>query len=186
MLCYVELCYVALCCVVLCCVVLCCVVLSRVVLHRIVLCCIMVICLVLCFVVSTNAGLRIAKHLRRSPNDKPTLVNVPCFWASPGHLYLNLWPRPSIKPTLDKRLVHMPRSTRINPANTRHSPDAVSMLDQRRRRWASIETALGECLVLAGNCHPPSRQLQQPQNLSQYCCTYREESYCLSRLYKAE
>ena len=36
------------------------------------------------------------------------------------------------------------------PANTRHLPNAASMLGQRRRRWASIETSLGKCLVLAG------------------------------------
>ena len=35
-------------------------------------------------------------------------------------------------------------------ANTRHSPNDVSMLDQRRRRWANIEKALSECIVLAG------------------------------------
>ena len=33
------------------------------------------------------------------------------------------------------------------PANTGHSPNAVSMLGQRRSRWAVIETELGECLV---------------------------------------
>ena len=32
----------------------------------------------------------------------------------------------------------------------RNSPNAVSRLGQRRRRWASIDTTLGECLVLAG------------------------------------
>ena len=31
--------------------------------------------------------------------------------------------------------------------NTGHSTNAVSMLGQRRRRWTSIETALGESLV---------------------------------------
>ena len=35
-------------------------------------------------------------------------------------------------------------------ANTGHSPNAVSMLGQRRRRRANIETALGECVVFAG------------------------------------
>ena len=35
---------------------------------------------------------------------------------------------------------------RRNPANTGHSPNTVSMLGQRRRRWANIETASGECL----------------------------------------
>ena len=38
----------------------------------------------------------------------------------------------------------------IYPANTGHSPDAVSMLGQRRRRCANIETALDECPVFAG------------------------------------
>ena len=36
------------------------------------------------------------------------------------------------------------------PANTGHSSNAVSMLGQRRRRCANIETALGECPVFAG------------------------------------
>ena len=31
---------------------------------------------------------------------------------------------------------------RHDPANTGHSPNAVSMLGQRRRRWTNIETAL--------------------------------------------
>ena len=34
--------------------------------------------------------------------------------------------------------------------NTGHSLNAVSMLGQRRRRWANIETALGECPVFVG------------------------------------
>ena len=37
------------------------------------------------------------------------------------------------------------------PANTRHSAKVGLMLDQRRRRWASIKPALDECLVFAGN-----------------------------------
>ena len=36
------------------------------------------------------------------------------------------------------------------PANTGHSPNAVSMLGQRRRRRVNIDTALGECTVFAG------------------------------------
>ena len=36
------------------------------------------------------------------------------------------------------------------PANTRTSPNAVSMLAHRLRTWLNIETALGECLVFAG------------------------------------
>ena len=42
------------------------------------------------------------------------------------------------------------------PANTGHSPYAVSMLGQRRRRWASIETALVECPVFAGTVVRPA------------------------------
>ena len=44
----------------------------------------------------------------------------------------------------------MHRARTTLPNNTRHSPDAVLMLDQRRRRWTNIETALGKCLVFAG------------------------------------
>ena len=36
------------------------------------------------------------------------------------------------------------------PANTRRSAQVVSMLHQRRRRWANIETTLAERLVFAG------------------------------------
>ena len=38
----------------------------------------------------------------------------------------------------------------IHPANTRHLPNAVSMLVHRLRRWPNIKTAWGECLVLLG------------------------------------
>ena len=34
--------------------------------------------------------------------------------------------------------------------NTRHSPKVISILDQRRRRWANIEPTWGECRVFAG------------------------------------
>ena len=36
------------------------------------------------------------------------------------------------------------------PANTGYSPNAVSMLGHRLRRWPNIEIALGECPVFAG------------------------------------
>ena len=36
------------------------------------------------------------------------------------------------------------------PANTGHCPCVVSMLAQRRRRWANIEPTHGQCLVFAG------------------------------------
>ena len=41
---------------------------------------------------------------------------------------------------------------RAVPTNTVHSPNFVLMLGQRRRRWANIETALGECPVFARVC----------------------------------
>ena len=41
---------------------------------------------------------------------------------------------------------------RTCPANTTHSPNAVSLLVHRLRRWPNIETALGECLAFAGWC----------------------------------
>ena len=39
---------------------------------------------------------------------------------------------------------------KCTPENTGHSPNALSMLGQRLRRWPNIETALGECPVFAG------------------------------------
>ena len=44
----------------------------------------------------------------------------------------------------------MKRKELTNPANTAHSLNAVSMLSQRRRRWANVESALGEGPVFAG------------------------------------
>ena len=44
------------------------------------------------------------------------------------------------------------------PANTRTWPNDVSMLDQRRRRWANIETTLGQVLVLGVLMNPPTSQ----------------------------
>ena len=38
----------------------------------------------------------------------------------------------------------------VSPAKTGHSPEAVSMLAHRLRRWPNFETALGECPVFAG------------------------------------
>ena len=38
----------------------------------------------------------------------------------------------------------------VNPANTGHSPNAVSMLAHRLRRWPNIETTLGDCPLFAG------------------------------------
>ena len=35
-------------------------------------------------------------------------------------------------------------------ANTRHQPNVVPMLSQRRRWWHNIGTTLGRCLVFAG------------------------------------
>ena len=38
---------------------------------------------------------------------------------------------------------------KTTPARTRHWPNVVSMLGHRLRRWPSIETTKGQCLVLA-------------------------------------
>ena len=43
-----------------------------------------------------------------------------------------------------------------DPANTVQCPIVGSMLGQRRRRWTNIETALGQCLVFAGESSRPS------------------------------
>ena len=51
-----------------------------------------------------------------------------------------------------------------SPANAGHSPDAVSMLRQRRRHWANIETALDECPVFVGIYY--SLLTKSPPNLS--------------------
>ena len=37
-----------------------------------------------------------------------------------------------------------------NPANTRRSPNASTMMDQRRKRWANVVPTLGECFLFAG------------------------------------
>ena len=37
------------------------------------------------------------------------------------------------------------------PANTKHWPNAGSMLGQRRRRWSNNKPALGECFVFDGS-----------------------------------
>ena len=47
-------------------------------------------------------------------------------------------------------------------ANTRSWPNDVSMLGQRRRRWANIETTSGQPLVLAGrDCHEQVNMARQ-------------------------
>ena len=59
---------------------------------------------------------------------------------------------------LGRHLIHVSIIT-ISQQNTRHSPNAVSMLAHRLRRWPKIETALDECLVFTGwsleprHCH---------------------------------
>ena len=45
--------------------------------------------------------------------------------------------------------VNQAHSQRNHPANTGHSLYAVSMLGQRRRRWANIETELCESPVFS-------------------------------------
>ena len=43
------------------------------------------------------------------------------------------------------------------PTSTRHPHNVDSMLGQRHRRWPSIKSTLGECLVLAVNLFLHSR-----------------------------
>ena len=57
-----------------------------------------------------------------------------------------------------EHLVHDPRLTllldtqmKYNPAHTRHRPNVVPMLVQRRRRWTNFGTALDRCLMFAGD-----------------------------------
>ena len=53
----------------------------------------------------------------------------------------------------------------------RHSPDAVSMLGQRRRRWINNETALGECLAIDGTNvlrHPLSLYPEMTKKIMHY------------------
>ena len=45
--------------------------------------------------------------------------------------------------TTQLRLFSSQTPDNIDPAKTRHGPDAGSMLGQRRRRWPSIDPALG-------------------------------------------
>ena len=50
-----------------------------------------------------------------------------------------------LSPNAGPMLAHcLRRWTSMNPANTEQSPDVVSMAGQRQRRWANIETVLGE------------------------------------------
>ena len=69
-----------------------------------------------------------------------------------------------------------PTHDRAYPAHTGHSPDVVSMSGQRRRRWANIETALGECPVCAGY-----RALYKAK--TQYLLTCEVSRYCLFALH---
>ena len=50
------------------------------------------------------------------------------------------------------------------PANSRRSPNVGSVLDQRRRRTADIEPALGKRLVFAG-CPTVTYHNENNQNL---------------------
>ena len=46
------------------------------------------------------------------------------------------------------KIIHI---TIFSPSNTGNSPNAISMLAHRLRRWPNIETALGKCPVCAGS-----------------------------------
>ena len=62
--------------------------------------------------------------------------------------------RPSAKNNCDKQQQNnssqQPATAARYPENTGHSPNFDSMLGQRRRRWSSIKTACGECILFPG------------------------------------
>ena len=50
-------------------------------------------------------------------------------------------------------LLSLPALPHCTPANTRHSPNAGTMLGQRRRRWPDIVPILRECFVFVWRMH---------------------------------
>ena len=68
-------------------------------------------------------------------------------------------------------------------ANTGHSPNAVSMLAHRLRRWANIETALGECPVFAGINYlhrwPEQYRHAKPKDSNCPLEEYKQIGYCI-------
>ena len=86
----------------------------------------------------------------------------------------NHYPRaPALELTAAEATYHADRDTegrRTNsscftnefPANTGHSPNAASMLGQRRRRWPNIEAALGEWPVFAGLVPKKNKTFENP------------------------
>ena len=83
---------------------------------------------------------RRVKHGLWKPGSPPVLVRSVC----PGILTCNRVESSRMEAGFDILVcIHKQHITHSVPANTRYSPDADSMLGQRRRRWASIETALG-------------------------------------------
>ena len=69
----------------------------------------------------------------------------------------------------------------IYTGNTRHSPDVVSMLGQRRRRWANIETTSGECLVFAGIVDNEHKLINYPPDVT---VSKNQILFLISRLIK--
>ena len=57
--------------------------------------------------------------------------------------------------------------------NTRHSPNVVSMLAHRLRRWPNIETASGECLEFAAITVPAQSLCFCPWRLFLHSLLYR-------------
>ena len=82
-----------------------------------------------------NVGLMLGHRLQRGPSIKPTLSHrIPCLL-------------PAVRRGTHVCYVQ----ATVWPSNTGHSPNAVSMLAHRLRRWPNIETALDECPVFAGD-----------------------------------
>ena len=80
----------------------------------------------------------LAHRLRRSPNISQQSLNASCLLQIDSQQIRDIDPIPA------------QCWTNAIPAYTRHSPNAVSMLGHRLRRWLNIETALVECPVFAG------------------------------------
>ena len=66
---------------------------------------------------------------------------------------IHVWPRCASSPTPACLFIasHLgiAEFSKTSQKNTRHSPNAGSMLGHRRRRWSSIEPTSGGCLVFA-------------------------------------
>ena len=107
------------------------------------------------------------QSIKTTLDQRIVLSGLECWWEPSKHealtqCWFNIGPSST---TLAQHCVNIDSTSRVfwvalccnhrkldsyNPANTGNSPNAVSMLVHRLRRWTNIETALDECPVLAG------------------------------------